>query len=114
MNIIKEIMTVRNKTLLFGNQDVLNADERLYADYNYVTCFNAVHVDVDGDESAEYCWYVPGNYNGRFPAPGDRVIVENLDETAIVTVTSHTYTKTVEQHVEDLHPYCAFIGFKVW
>lgn len=83
-----------------------------YADYDYVLCFDAVHEIEDGVWGIEpYTWYVPAGYEGRLPVSGDLVEVENLNDTAVVQVVTHTYTKTIKEHVEDIHPYCAFISF---
>lgn len=104
----KLVQLVRHFAL--GENDFKQFDQRCYAEYDFVECFDAVHIDDDNNPTSDsYTWYVPRDYKGRMPAAGEYARVENLDDEAVVLIVSPVYTLTKEQHIEAIHPYCALI-----
>ena len=107
----KKVQVLKKLQKHLTAQEITQVEDNFYGNYDFVTCFIAEHYSENEDDCCGfYTWYLPSELVGKVSIfEGDIVEVENLDDTAIVRVVRGLFEITREQHVEDIHPYCAFI-----
>ena len=106
---IKDIMVSRNLINKLGKEVIAQIEEELYSKEE-VKCVDAVHIN-EGTESNIYTWYIQSHLDLNIQI-GDTLIVEQVlgIGLAIVKAVSTVYTKTKEQHENEVHPYCGVVS----
>ena len=112
MKNVKNLMFARQLMAGMTTTEITEIDFSLYNHSDEVWCFDAYHIDEDGSPVGVYTWYVPTELMdlSHLIMTGTIVEVENLNDTAQVTVSHPPYKKTMEMHTNDVHPYCALLA----
>lgn len=110
----KTVILAQYYAAKFSNEYMQDAFAKIYKDENLLY-INAIHHDDDGhfdpEYSNEYCWYIPNDWMGDLPVPGDILVVEANGQESLVQCQSYTLLMTRQDHIENLHPYCPVIRF---
>jgi len=98
-------------------KEFVEFSQAVYDANGSVQCIDCEHVrevEEEGYKDEDECkwfwtWYIPQDYAHEMPVVGDRLIVSNLDATAVVCAISDVYLISKKTHLQNGHPYKSVI-----